>query len=195
MRVKTKLQFIKLKASVAAKTHWWLLRQWRYGTLALGAGFVFFELIYWLFNTSVLRIVLSSAHLGLLEKLHFLVSPLWSLASTNGAYTAVLMLAVSTVQGQSVAALVYTVRHQQKFDPAAIGGGSVAGFLAVIGLGCPACGTSLVTPIVAIFVSGSTVAVSESITRIALPLALLVGVYGLYAIGLKAASGRATSAD
>ena len=103
------------------------------------------------------------------------------------------MIAISLVQGQSIAALVYTLRHQQKFDAVAITGGSVAGFLAIIGLGCPACGTSLVTPIVAIFVSGSAIAVSESITHIALPLALLVGLYGLYAIGLKAASARATS--
>ncbi len=160
---------------------------------AFSAAFVFFELIYWLFNTSVLRIVLSSANLNLLEKLHFVVSPLWSLAATNGAYTAGLMIALSLVQGQSLAALAYTLRHQQKFDAAAIGGGSVAGLLAVIGLGCPACGTSLVTPIVAIFVSGSTVALSESITRIALPIALIVGLYGLYAIGLKAATARASA--
>ena len=191
--MKARLQFVKIKALVAARTHWWLLRQWRYALLALGAAFMFFELIYWLFNTSVLRIVLASANLSMLEKLHFVVNPLWSLADTNGVYTAILMIAISLVQGQSVAALVYTLRHQQKFDAVAITGGSVAGFLAIIGLGCPACGTSLVTPIVAIFVSGSAIAVSESITHIALPLALLVGLYGLYAIGLKAASARATS--
>ena len=191
--MKARLQFVKIKALVAARTHWWLLRQWRYALLALGAAFMFFELIYWLFNTSVLRIVLASANLSMLEKLHFVVNPLWSLADTNGVYTAILMIAISLVQGQSIAALVYTLRHQQKFDAVAISGGSVAGFLAIIGLGCPACGTSLVTPIVAIFVSGSAIAVSESITHIALPLALLVGLYGLYAIGLKAASARATS--
>ncbi len=191
--MKARLQFVKIKALVAARTHWWLLRQWRYALLALGAAFMFFELIYWLFNTSVLRIVLASVNLSMLEKLHFVVNPLWSLADTNGVYTAILMIAISLVQGQSVAALVYTLRHQQKFDAVAITGGSVAGFLAIIGLGCPACGTSLVTPIVAIFVSGSAIAVSESITHIALPLALLVGLYGLYAIGLKAASARATS--
>lgn len=178
---------------LSVKTHWWLLRRWKYAVLALFAAFLFFELIYWLFNTSVLRIVLSSTNLNILEKLRFVFDPLWSLGSTNGVYTAVLMILLSLVQGQSIAALIYTIRHQQKFDPAAIGGGSIAGLLAIIGLGCPACGTSLVTPIVAIFVSGSTVAVSESITRIALPLALIVGLYGMYAIGLKAATARASA--
>ena len=67
----------------------------------------------------------------------------------------------------------------------------MVGILALVGLGCPACGTSLVTPIVAMVASGSAVAVAESITRIALPVALVAGVAGLYYAGLQAANVRA----
>lgn len=191
--MQAKISFLKLKALLSAKTVWWVLRQWRYSLLALGVAFLFFELIYWLFNLSTFTTVVGSGNLTLLEKARFVFDPLWSLFSTNGAYTATLMILVSLIQGVNIAVLTYTIRHQQKVDTAVLGGSTFVSLLAIIGLGCPSCGTSLLTPILAIFISGSTVALSESITRISLPIALLIGVYGLYAIGLKAATARAQS--
>ncbi len=188
-----KLSFFKLKVKLSAKIVWWVLRQWRYTLLAIVVAFLFFELIYWLFNFNTFTIVVGSGNLNLVEKTRFIFDSLFSLGSTNGTYTATLMLLVSTLQGINIAVLTYTIRHQQKLDTAILGGGSFVSLLAIIGLGCPSCGTSLATPIVAIFVSGSTVAISESITRISLPIALAVGIYGLYSIGLKAATARAQS--
>lgn len=183
--------FLWLKVKLSCRTAGWVLKQWRYALLALVSAVTFYELIYWLFNLGTFQTVITSGNLGLVERLRFAVDPLLSLGVTNGVYTAVLMLSVSIIQGISIAVLIYTIRHQQKVDTAFLGGSGFVGLLAVIGLGCPSCGTSLLTPIVAIFVSGSTVAISESLTRIALPIALTVGVYGLYAVSLKAAGARA----
>ncbi len=191
--IPVKLSFLRLKLILSAKTVWWVLGQWRYALLALVVALAFFELIYWLFNLSTFTTVLTSSGLSMGEKFRFVVDPLFSLGQTNGMYTAILMLLVSLVQGINISVLTYTIRHQQKLDAAAVGGSSFVGLLAIIGLGCPSCGTSLLTPIIAIFVSGSAVAISESITRISLPIALAVGLYGLYVIGLKAAGARAAN--
>lgn len=102
------------------------------------------------------------------------------------------MITLAIVQGLSLAALVYAIRHQPKTDGKMLGGSAFVGLLAVIGLGCPACGTSLITPIVAIFLSSSAVAVSEQIATIALPLATAVGLYGLYVIGLRLSTIKAS---
>ncbi len=186
-----RLSFIRLKLGLSARTIFWLLRQWRYSLLAVIVAFVFFELIYWLFNLEILGVILGSGNLSILEKLHFLIDPIISLSDITSGLTATLMLTLSLVQGINIALLAYILRHQPKLDAAALGGGTFVGLLAVIGLGCPACGTSIITPIVAIFVSGSAVAVSQTITNIALPIALLAGFYGLYALGVRAANVKA----
>lgn len=182
--------FFWVKLRLSTKTVGWLLSQWRYSALALVIALVFFELMYWLFNLSFLGTILASGNVTLVEKLNVLASPVQSIASVSGIQTLLLMLLLSIVQGISIAMLTYVVRHQKKLDAELLGGSSIVGLLAIIGIGCPACGTSLLTPIVALFVSGSAVAVSEKIIIFLLPIALLVGLYGLYAIGLKAAHIR-----
>lgn len=188
--MQTKLRFFWVKLKLSARTLGWLLLQWRYSLLALVVALLFFELMYWLFNLNVLGIILGSGNVSLGEKLAVLMSPFHSVAQASGTYLFVLMLLVSFVQGVAIAALTYIFRHQKKVDPNLVGGSSLVSLLAVLGLGCPACGTSLLTPIVAIFVSGSAVAVSEKIMQVLLPFALLVGLYGLYVVGLKAAGAR-----
>jgi hypothetical protein len=167
------------------------LSRWRYAVLATLVAILFFEFIFWMFNMPVLTIILTSGNLSIIDKLNVLASPIKSINSISGTFVVVMMLILAVVQGISIAELTYTIRHQKKIDSKLIGGSSLVGLLAIIGLGCPACGTSLLTPIVALFVSSSAVAVSEKITAIALPLAIIIGIYGLYVIGLKAASARA----
>ncbi len=191
--MRAKLAFLRIKAALAFKTIVWILRQWRYALVALIVSWLFFELVYWMFNLSILGFILSSGSLSLLDKISVLMSPFASVANTNGVVSVGLMIGLAIIQGISVAVLAYTVIHQRKLEAGIIGGGSIIGLMAIIGLGCPACGTSLVTPIVAIFISGSAVAVSESISRVALPIALLIGLYGLYAIGLKATNAKAAT--
>lgn len=189
-----RLRLFRVKLMLSAKTLGWLLTQWRYALLALCIALLFFEFTYWMFNLSILQLILTSSNLGLLEKLDVLISPVRALSEANGLSTVSLMLLVALVQGVSLSALIYTMRHQQKIDARLLGGSSFAGLLSVIGLGCPSCGTSLLTPIIALFVSaGSATSVSEQLTLYALPLALVVGIFGLYILGLRAATAHAYS--
>lgn len=188
MRERASFFWVKLQLSL--KTIGWVMSQWRYAALALAIAVLFFELMYWLFNLSFLGIILASGNVTFLEKLNVLASPVQSIASVSGVHTLILMLLLSLLQGISIAMLTYIIRHQRKLDANLVGGSSLVGLLAIIGIGCPACGTSLLTPIVALFVSGSAVAVSERIIIFLLPFALAVGLYGLYAVGLKAANIR-----
>ena len=186
MRDRANLLWTKLR--LAATTIVSILSQWRYLLLACIIAILFFELTYWLFNLPFLGVILASSNVGFGEKLAVLASPFASIAQVSGLYTVILMVLLSLAQGISIAMLAYVVKHQKKLDAELLGGSSLVSLLALVGIGCPACGTSLLTPIVALFVSGSAVALSEKIMVFLLPFALIVGVYGLYAIGLKTAT-------
>jgi hypothetical protein len=192
--MKDKIQLFIIKIALSFKTILWVLSQWKYLALSIVIAVIFFEIIYWLFNLNILWIVLSSDSLNIGDKLSFLISPFQSIGNSSGYFSLGLMILLSLTQGISLSVLTFTMRHQQKVDSKLLGESSIIGLLAVIGLGCPACGTSLITPVVAIFVSSSAVAISEQITAFALPIALIVGVYGLYVLGMKTANVKASLA-
>lgn len=189
MKARSLLLVTKIKLST--RTIIKIMSKWQYLLLAVFIAFIFFEFIYWLFNFRVLFKIIASNNVTVGEKLAVLASPIESIASTSSIFLLVVMFLLATVQGLSLALLVYVIRHQRKLDDRLIGGSSFVALLAIIGLGCPACGTSLITPIVAIFISGSAIAVSEKITAFATPIALIIGLYGLYIVGLKAANVHA----
>lgn len=176
---------IWMKIQISAKTLWWLFVQPVYAAIAIVLAFGFFELVYWMFNLATFFSLMTTGNLGIADKASVLFSPFTSMQLQNGAFIFIFMILLAILQGLSLSALIYAMRHQPKTDSKLLGGSAVLGFLAVVGLGCPACGTSLITPVVALFVSGSAVAVSEQITAIALPLAILIGLYGLYVLGLR----------
>lgn len=184
---------IKTKIGLSARTVFSIMKKPKYLGLAFLVMIMFFELTYWLFNLNILTKILTSGNITLLEKGEVLLSPIEAIGTTNGSFQVIMMLVLSALQGIMIAALTYVIRNQKTVDAKLIGGSTIAGLLAVIGLGCPSCGTSLITPIVAIFISGSATSVSESITNIALPVAILVALFGLYVIGLRAANVRATT--
>lgn len=186
-----RITLLKLKFMLAAKTVGSVIRQPRYGLMAMVTAWLFFELVYWAFNMSALRTVLVSTAVPFADKLAVLTSPFTAIFDASGVATGTVMVLLAIVQGMNVALLAYIMSEQRTINAKAVGGGSLVGILALIGLGCPACGTSLVTPLVAMVASGSAVAVAESITRIALPVALVAGVVGLYFSGVQAANVRA----
>lgn len=188
MRPRAQLFLVKLRLSLRSIA--WLLRQPKYAALAVIVSLFFFEFVYWMFNLSTLSTLMVSPALSVFDKAALLASPFLSLSAQNGPAIFTMMIILSVLQGVSVAALTYVIRRQPKVDNKIVGGSTLAGLLAVIGLGCPACGTSLVTPIVALFVTGSAVSIAEAVTAVALPVALLVGLYGVYTVGLHVANAR-----
>lgn len=155
--------------------------------LAVLLAFLFFEIVYWLFNLGVLGVVLGSG-LALADKLIFLLSPFRDIFSSTSGIVGAMVILVAVIQGVNLAVLVYTVKHLKRLNTGVISGGSIAGLLAAIGLGCSVCGTSLLVPIVAVFASTSAVAISEKLTIIASPLAVIIGLIGLYYLGIQVAN-------
>lgn len=186
-----KLNISKTKIKISLLGVVWLFRKWHYSVLALFLAFLFFELIYWLFNLGLIVDLLFASGLSIGDKISLLMSPFTSISEVNGYFLFFMMMVLSLIQGIALSALVYLIKNQPKVDPRLLGGSTFVSFIAIIGLGCPACGTSLVTPIVAVFFAGSAVAVSEKIVEIALPVAITIGIIGLYVIGLRLASFRA----
>ncbi|NCU37576.1 hypothetical protein EOL96_00730 [Candidatus Saccharibacteria bacterium] len=189
-----RLSLLLMKLRLSAKSIGKLLVQWRYAVLAMVIAVLFFELIYWLFNASVLISIMTSPQVSISEKIAVLASPFEAIGQASGIGLLSLIISLAIVQGISIAALTFVIRHQKKLDDKLVSGSSFVTLLAIIGLGCPACGTSLITPIVALFVSGSAVAVSEQITVFVTPIALAIALYGLYVIGLRVANTYATLA-
>jgi hypothetical protein len=186
-----RLALLQLKAKLAAKTVGAIMAQPQYALMAMLAAWLFFELVYWMFNMSALQAVLASSSVSPGDKVAVLASPFTAIFAASGMFVGAMMVLLAIIQGINIAVLAYIMSQQRTINAKAVSGGSLVGILALVGLGCPACGTSLVTPIVAMVASGSAVAVAESITRIALPVALVAGVAGLYYAGLQAANVRA----
>ena len=188
MKPRVALFLTELKLSL--RTLGWLYAKWQYTLLGVIAGVTFFEAIYWLFNLPVLTTVIFSGLLTLTEKATVLASPFTAVSGVSSTFMFGMMLLVADIQGFSIAALTYAIRHQARGEGKLIGGSTVTALLAMIGIGCPACGTSLLTPIIAFFASSSAVSISEQMTSVALPLAAIIGLYGLYAIGLRISTIR-----
>lgn len=101
---------------------------------------------------------------------------------------ALTLFAVSVFQGSTAAALIYSIRSEragQRGFVKEFGGTGIAGALSVLGLGCAACGTSLVTPILTFFFATSSVAVAEEVGLYSAVLALMVSLITVYLAGLK----------
>ena len=193
MKDRTALLSTKLKLS--AKNIGWLLSSWKYAVLAAVVAVVFFELIFWLFNASTFWTIMVSSGVSVSEKFNVLLSPFEAIGQASGVWLLSMMVILALLQGVSIAALAYVIRRQKKIDDKLVGGSSLITLLAIVGLGCPACGTSLITPIVALFVSSSAVAVSETITAFVTPLAVGIAAYGVYVLGLQIANTRTRTAQ
>lgn len=61
--------------------------------------------------------------------------------------------------------------------------GIIAG-LAILGSGCPTCGTALLTPIIGAVFSGGSVAIAGTVSGIITALAIIIAIFALRRVGL-----------
>ena len=182
------IALFKAKLIVAAKSTIYVLKNWRYSLLAFVLAFLFLLLIYWLLNIHLLWFLMSSDRLSFADKITFLVKSAFSYVSSLGVLQRIATLLLVMGQGVVIAMLVYVVRTQNKLDSKALGGGVIASFIAVFSVGCVSCGTSIVAPVVGLFFSGASVAVSDSIHKTAIYVSLIIVLYSLYAVGVSAST-------
>lgn len=162
-----------------------------YFLLAVGASIVFYEFIFWFLNLGLLQYLVTSQFLTIADKFNMLIGSYSGIFTMPLSLLALALFAVSIFQGVSVAALVYSIRKEQSLRRGILkdlGGTGIAGALSVLGLGCAACGTSLVTPILTFFFATSSVAVAEEVGLYSAVLALVVSLITVYLTGLKLSS-------
>lgn len=159
-----------------------------YFILAVVVSVVFYEFIFWFLNLGLLQYLLTSPFLSIEDKVGMLVGSYSDIFTIPLSPLALILFVVSILQGVTVAALVYSIRKERTMNKGILkdfGGTGIAGALSVFGLGCAACGTSLVTPILTFFFATSTVAVAEQVGIYSAVLALIVCVITVYLAGLK----------
>lgn len=187
-----KIKILKLKLKVSLKSLIWFFKSYKRILYALIIAVIFLQILYFSFNWSLLNVVITSPNLSPLEKFNFLISTFNSVLQSNGLFQFILIIFVSLIQGLSILTIIYIIKNQ-KNNIKYTSNNIFISFLVLIGLGCPSCGTSILSPILSIFISGSTVGLSETITSFVLPVAFLMGIYGLYILGLRLSSIQAQS--
>ena len=185
-----KIKILKLKLKVSLKSLIWFFKSYKRILYALIIAVIFLQILYFSFNWSLLNVVITSPNLSPLEKFNFLISTFNSVLQSNGLFQFILIIFVSLIQGLSILTIIYIIKNQ-KNNIKYTSNNIFISFLVLIGLGCPSCGTSILSPILSIFISGSTVGLSETITSFVLPVAFLMGIYGLYILGLRLSSIQA----
>lgn len=156
--------------------------------LAAAVSIVFYEFIFWFLNLGLLHYLLTSPFLTVGDKLEMLIGSYSGIFHLPLSPLALTLFAVSIFQGVAVAALVYSIKKERAMQQGFLkefGGTGIAGALSVLGLGCAACGTSLVTPILTFFFATSSVAVAEEVGLYSAVLALVVSIITVYLSGLK----------
>src|SRR5687768_11758116 len=139
-----KLLLLKLKISSLAILR--ILAQPSYLLLAVALGFLGLLGILWAFNIGLFWFIVGASSLTLLEKLRSVLSIYHSLGTNFETLPAVLLVSFAVALGINLAALVYVLKRRAK----AFGqvGKTAGGLLAaIVGTGCAACGTSILTPL------------------------------------------------
>lgn len=159
-----------------------------YLLLALTTSVLFYEFIFWFLNLGLLQYLLTTPFLSIGDKLQMLIGSYSGVFTSPLSPLAITLFAVSIFQGVAIAALFYSIRKERAMQRGflkSFGGTGIAGVLSVLGLGCAACGTSLVTPILTFFFATSSVALAEEVGFYSAILALVVSVITVYLSGLK----------
>lgn len=163
-----------------------IIRRPKYLLTGILIALLFSTLVYFIINGNIYGSLLLS-RLPFVDKLGVIGMMLQAMAvewftTLNGG----LLMVVSLLQGVAMTLLVYTFKRNREDKSAAkqLGQSGVAAVAAAIGLGCVPCGTSLLLPIIAIFLSGSAAASAANIANgVVLILALLISLYSIYKIG------------
>lgn len=156
--------------------------------LAAGSSVIFYELIFWFLNIGLFQYLLTSTYLSFTDKLSTIIGSYAGIFTVPIAPLSITLFIVSVLQGIALATLTYSIRHERSTRASIIrdfGSTGVAGVFSVLGLGCAACGTSLVTPVLTFFFATSSVAAAEQVGLYSAVLALIVSIITVYLAGLK----------
>jgi len=145
--------------SVVLSTLKLVLKDPRYATLTVLVASFVFVLATWLPNLGLIWQIVSSSSIALSDKLGFLFSLVGSIQTNFTLFSASYTIIIAILFGINVALVTYYFKRRKKFleqgGMITSMGGLVTG---VFGIGCAACGTFILTPLLAVVGAGSLIA-------------------------------------
>ncbi len=176
-----------LRLKVAIKGVASVLKQPLYSLLALIVAFTTLGVILWSLNVELLWFVLVKSPLSLFQKVEFVLE-IFNGIMTNYEHLQIFtMLLFSGLFGINTAVLVFVVKRGQK--QALKSGSSVGGLTAaIIGGGCIACGTSIITPLVTSLGATATVGLNNTLGMVVNVVGIVLILYSLIGLGQRAAT-------
>lgn len=159
---------------------------WRYVLLAVVLGVVFIEVLYWSRNLALAQYLLLSPDIDVGAKLQLLGSAFTAMFRSYGSVSGALLVIVGIAQGIALSLLVFVYRHRGNTSKRAASGSALASAAAFFGLGCAACGTSLITPLLSMLSSGAVYTVADTVGTVFSLVALLLVLYSIYYLGFIA---------
>jgi len=130
-----------------------------YGALAVTLSMGAFMLAVWLPNVSLITIVLSSADIPISQKIGIPLSLLGSITTNFTALSALSTIVIATLFGVNVAMVVYFLRRKiSEVKQTGITTGLLGMMSGIVGIGCAACGSLLLTSALALLGASSILA-------------------------------------
>ncbi len=128
-----------------------VFKEWTYIVMAVAVALVVFVFATWLANLGLIWMITVSPSVPLLDKAKILTSLVGSIRTNFTVFSALNTIAIAVLFGLNAAMVTYYVKLQKRLSmqtgqaTAAAGlGGLASGF---VGIGCAACGTFVLGPI------------------------------------------------
>ena len=183
-----KLRFLKLKISFIAITR--VLARPAYSFLFIVLSILTLAVFLWVFNINLLLYIATSSNLSFVEKLSFFVGSFESIVTNFDSLGAATLLVFSTLFGLNITVLIYLIKSRSRTGKAGTKSG-ISAVAAAIGAGCAACGTSILTPVIASVGAASVAGVARTIGIVANVIGITLVLWSLYGLGKQAASVQA----
>ena len=170
---------LKLRSRVVLKTVGKLLRKPQYLALAAGSAFLMLGLVLWSLNIDLLTYVLFQSQVDFGQKLRFFTY-VYEAIFTGFTLQNIAFLLFSILFGINMALFVYVLRRR-KSDAKAVATSGSAATIGMLSGGCAACGTSLLTPLLA-SVGGVSAGFAEQLGAILSLLGSLLVIYAIFTL-------------
>jgi hypothetical protein len=182
---------LKLRIKVGLKGVGYVMRRPAYLLIAFITSMFSLGILLWSLNIDLLGYILFESPLNIIEKLDFIFDVYGSILTNYESFQAMVMVLFSVLFGINVAVLTYVIRGGQKDaikSKSSVGGLSFA----VIGGGCIACGTSIITPLLVTLGVGSSIALTNTIGMYLNLIGVVLIIFSLISLGQRAATIQAT---
>lgn len=162
---------------------YYCIKKWRYALIFAVSFFIFdFLLTFFADGSGNLDLLLSGLAFG--AKMAVIGRVLLGLLTNFTSLSGVFLTIMSFLQGLSVMLMIYVWRHREKsiaIDGASTG--SIASVIGFVALGCPSCGISLLSPILAAIAGASAGILAERIGIIFIILAFALLIFTVLRLG------------